>query len=86
MPNKIHETLNEVKRLNFKEEGRFFIFFLFFAVAPLSVGRLQSKKETDFFFTSLLLEFALAKSSQTISVRCTVLVKDNRAQGLHKAR
>jgi len=37
MPNKIDETLKEVKRLSFKEEGRIFIFV---SLASLSVGML----------------------------------------------
>lgn len=45
MPNKTDETLNEIKRLSFKKEGRIFIFVSF---ASLSVGMLQSKKGNGF--------------------------------------
>jgi hypothetical protein len=45
MPNKIDETLNEVKRLSFKKEGKIFIFV---SCAFLSVGMLQSKKGYGF--------------------------------------
>jgi len=44
MPNKIDETLKEVKKLSFKIEGRIFIV----SFASLSVGMLQSKKGNGF--------------------------------------
>jgi hypothetical protein len=53
MPNKIDETLNDVKRLSFKKGGSIFIFVSF---ASLSVRMLQSKKGNGFLSSHHCLE------------------------------